>query len=74
MISRSRLSRWVLLYLVATLSLLLPLAACGNGGQQVQQPTPTVSFSTQPVTFDLGIPDAAMHSLICLEMLSCTLL
>jgi kumamolisin len=62
MIARSRLSRWVLLYLVATLALLLPLAACGNGGQPVQQPKPTASFSTQPTTFDLGIPDAAMHS------------
>src|SRR5689334_12258576 len=62
MISRSRLSRLMLLYLAMALSLLLPLAACGGGGQQVQQPTPTPSFSTQPVTFDLGIPDAAMHS------------
>lgn len=62
MISRSRLSRWIVLYLVGTLPLLLPLAACGNGGQQVQQPTPTASYSTQPVTFDLGIPDAAIHS------------
>ena len=62
MISRSRLSLWTALYLVTTLSLLLPLAACGNEKQPVQQPTPTASFSTQPVTFDLGIPDAAMRS------------
>src|SRR5690348_4366887 len=62
MISRSRLSLWIALYLVTTLSLLLPLAACGDEKQPVQQPTPTASFSTQPVTFDLGIPDAAMHS------------
>src|SRR5438067_1872640 len=72
MVSRSRLLHWLLLYCIVTLLLLL--AACGGGEQQVQPPPPTSSFSLLPVTFDLGIPDAAMHSTVVGDLPGTTLL
>lgn len=58
---KGRWYRWTLYTLLAVFAA-LPLAACGDGGTQAQNPNPTPNPAYQRVPYDVGLPPEAKNA------------